>query len=134
MPNYDYECRACGHRFECFQKMTDPKLDRCPECGGRLERLIGPGAGVVFKGSGFYQTDYRSKSYRDAARSERAPAGGEAAGKPDAGQPAGGAKEGGTKEGGTKKTAEKRPAPEAKPSDPPGKGQGPAAKPGPGEP
>ena len=70
MPNYEYECKKCGHRFEVFQKMTDPKLKKCPECGGKVERLIGPGAGIVFKGSGFYQTDYRSESYRKAAKSE----------------------------------------------------------------
>ena len=58
MPNYEYECQKCGHGFEVFQKMTDPKLKRCPVCGGKVVRLIGPGAGVVFKGSGFYSTDY----------------------------------------------------------------------------
>jgi putative FmdB family regulatory protein len=71
MPNYEYECKKCGHRFEVFQKMTDAKLKKCPECGGKVERLIGPGAGIVFKGSGFYQTDYRSESYKKAAKSER---------------------------------------------------------------
>ena len=70
MPNYDYLCTKCGHRFEVFQKMTDPKLTQCPKCGGPVERLIGPGAGVVFKGSGFYQTDYRSDSYKQKAKAE----------------------------------------------------------------
>jgi putative FmdB family regulatory protein len=70
MPHYEYECTQCGHRFEVFQRMTDAKLEVCPECGGRVERLIGPGAGIVFKGSGFYQTDYRSESYKKAAKSE----------------------------------------------------------------
>lgn len=60
MPNYDYECRACGHRFERFQKITDDPLKECPECGGIVERLIGGGAGLIFKGPGFHATDYRS--------------------------------------------------------------------------
>src|SRR5262245_1869658 len=60
MPTYDYKCAACGHCFEAFQSITAKALDKCPECGRkRLERLIGAGAGVIFKGSGFYQTDYK---------------------------------------------------------------------------
>ena len=60
MPTYDYACRACGHRFEHFESFSEPRLKRCPECGkDRLERLIGPGAGILFKGSGFYETDYK---------------------------------------------------------------------------
>jgi putative FmdB family regulatory protein len=70
MPHYEYECKKCGHRFEIFQNMTDPKLTQCPRCGGRVERLIGPGAGLVFKGSGFYKTDYRSDTYKKAAKAE----------------------------------------------------------------
>jgi putative FmdB family regulatory protein len=69
VPTYDYQCEN-GHHFEVFQKMTEPKLEICPQCGGRVERLIGPGAGIVFKGSGFYSTDYRSEKYRRAARSD----------------------------------------------------------------
>ena len=62
MPTYDYVCRACEHAFEHFQGMSDPLLRTCPECGKRkLERLIGSGAGIVFKGSGFYETDYKRK-------------------------------------------------------------------------
>lgn len=61
MPTYRYECEACGHGFELFQSMTDKVKRKCPECGkSRLVRLIGAGAGVIFKGSGFYQTDYKS--------------------------------------------------------------------------
>ena len=71
MPTYDYECRRCKHTFEAFQSMTDKPLRKCPECGGRVRRLIGAGAGIIFKGSGFYATDYRSKSYADAAKTER---------------------------------------------------------------
>ena len=63
MPTYDYVCRACEHRFEHFQSMQDPVLRKCPECGRlKLERLIGAGAGILFKGSGFYETDYKRKS------------------------------------------------------------------------
>lgn len=60
MPTYDYECKDCGHRFEKFQRMTAEPLTECPECGGAVERLIGGGAGMIFKGPGFYATDYRS--------------------------------------------------------------------------
>lgn len=70
MPHYEYECTQCGHHFEVFQRMSDPKLETCPKCGGKIERLIGPGAGIVFKGSGFYQTDYRSQDYQKKAKSE----------------------------------------------------------------
>ena len=60
MPTYDYRCRSCEHAFEHFQGISDPLLRKCPECGRRtLERLFGTGAGVVFKGSGFYETDYK---------------------------------------------------------------------------
>ena len=70
MPTYEYECRQCGHRFEKFQSMKDEPLKQCEKCGGEVRRLIGTGAGIIFKGSGFYQTDYRSKSYKDKAKSE----------------------------------------------------------------
>ena len=75
MPTYDYRCNACAHKFELFQSMSDKVKRKCPECGkNTLERLIGTGAAVLFKGSGFYETDYRSKSYQDAAKSEKAAA------------------------------------------------------------
>jgi putative FmdB family regulatory protein len=69
MPTYDYECDACQHRFEEFQSITSEALRKCPKCGRRkLRRLIGPGAAIVFKGSGFYCTDHRSAAYKkDAA-------------------------------------------------------------------
>ena len=66
MPTYEYECKACGHHFEVYQFMTEKPLRRCPECKGRVERLIGAGAGVIFRGSGFHSTDYRSSSYKSA--------------------------------------------------------------------
>lgn len=72
MPTYDYECDACGHTFELFQSIKDPVKKKCPECGKpKLRRLFGTGAAVVFKGSGFYQTDYRSESYKMAAEKDK---------------------------------------------------------------
>ncbi len=71
MPTYDYVCDDCGHAFELFQSITDPVRRKCPECGKlKLRRLFGTGAAVVFKGSGFYQTDYRSDSYKKAASAD----------------------------------------------------------------
>lgn len=68
MPTYDYECDQCGHKFELYQSINAEPEKKCPECGKRkLRRLIGSGAAVVFKGSGFYQTDYRSDSYKKSA-------------------------------------------------------------------
>lgn len=72
MPTYDYECPDCQHVFEEFQSITAKPLKRCPECGRqRLRRLIGAGAGLIFKGSGFYETDYRSESYNKSAKAEK---------------------------------------------------------------
>ncbi len=72
MPTYDYECDACGHEFELFQSINDPVKRKCPKCGKpKLRRLFGTGAAVVFKGSGFYQTDYRSDSYKKAAEKDK---------------------------------------------------------------
>ncbi|MBN2446261.1 MAG: zinc ribbon domain-containing protein [Phycisphaerae bacterium] len=73
MPTYDYLCDACGHKFEQFQSITAKPLVKCPECGKRkLQRLIGIGGGVIFKGSGFHQTDYRSDSYKQGAKAATA--------------------------------------------------------------
>ncbi len=75
MPTYDYACRACGHEFELFQSINAAVKRKCPECGkNQLQRLIGAGAAVVFSGSGFYQTDYRSESYKKAAKADKASA------------------------------------------------------------
>ena len=72
MPTYNYECGSCGHAFELFQSMTAPVKRKCPACGKlKLQRLIGTGAGFLFKGSGFYETDYRSSSYQQGAKSDR---------------------------------------------------------------
>jgi putative FmdB family regulatory protein len=71
MPTYDYVCERCEHAFEEFQSITAKTLRKCPQCGKlALRRLIGTGAGIIFKGSGFYQTDYRSDSYKKAAQKE----------------------------------------------------------------
>lgn len=72
MPTYEYECTRCGHRFEKFQNIKARPLQRCPQCRGKIRRLIGTGAGVIFKGTGFYATDYRSESYHKARRAEKA--------------------------------------------------------------
>lgn len=71
MPTYEYECTKCGHVFERFQSMHDQPVKRCPVCRCKVRRLLGAGAGIIFKGSGFYQTDYRSDSYRKAAEKEK---------------------------------------------------------------
>ncbi len=74
MPTYEYECRACGHVLEALQSMTEPKLTKCPKCGkNKLARLIGSGSGVIFKGSGFYETDYKKKSSRHSDKKTEAP-------------------------------------------------------------
>jgi putative FmdB family regulatory protein len=60
MPTYEYECEACGHRFERFQQMSARPIRKCPECSGKVRRLIGTGGAIIFKGSGFYATDYHN--------------------------------------------------------------------------
>jgi putative FmdB family regulatory protein len=80
MPTYDYHCEKCGKTFELFQSMKDEPVTVCPkECcqektwsKGKVKRLLGTGAGIIFKGSGFYETDYRSKSYKAGAKSDSA--------------------------------------------------------------
>ena len=72
MPTYDYECDACGHEMEVFQGINDEVLKKCPECGkNKLRRLFGTGAAIVFKGSGFYETDYRSESYKKGEKAAK---------------------------------------------------------------
>lgn len=94
MPTYDYVCSSCGHEFELFQKMTDPPAKKCPECKGKVKRKIGAGAGLLFKGSGFYITDYRSEGYKKDAKA-------------DAGRTEGGKSESGAK----KESGDSKPAP-----------------------
>ena len=100
MPTYDYECDACGHSFELFQSISEPVKKKCPECGKpKLRRLFGTGAAVVFKGSGFYQTDYRSESYKKAAEKDK---------------PASDTKSDGKSEAKSDTAAESKPAPDKK--------------------
>ena len=118
MPTYEYSCEKCGGTFEIVQSMRDESLRECPKelCRqkkwghGKVKRLIGTGAGLIFKGSGFYITDYRSDSYKEAAKKDTAPVSA-AAGEKSAGEKSAGAKE--TKTPATPATPAK--APEAKP-------------------
>ena len=71
MPIYEYKCSDCNRRFEVFQRMSEAPLEECEVCQGKLKRLIGTGAGIIFKGSGFYCTDYRDDSYHAAAKKEK---------------------------------------------------------------
>jgi len=79
MPTYEYECLNCGHNFEAFQKMSDKHLSSCPLCGKEVRRLISSGAGIIFKGSGFYATDYRKKTSLAGGDPDKAKAGDSAA-------------------------------------------------------
>lgn len=73
MPTYEYQCEECEHRFEEFQSITATPLTRCPKCEGKVIRLIGRGGALIFKGSGFYQTDYRSSKYKEKEKKEGKP-------------------------------------------------------------
>jgi putative FmdB family regulatory protein len=96
MPTYDYECSACGHTLDVFQGINDPHVKKCPQCGkSKLQRQFGTGAAIVFKGSGFYQTDYRSDSYKKAAKadSQKSDGGSSESGKSEGGKTASGKSE-----------------------------------------
>ena len=81
MPTYEYRCDACGHQFEQYQSITAAPLRTCPACNKRaVQRLLGTGGGIIFKGSGFHQTDYRSESYKKAASAEKTATSGNDAG------------------------------------------------------
>lgn len=71
MPTYEYECQKCHHVFEKFQSISDPPAKRCPKCRSKVKKLLSAGAGIIFKGSGFYQTDYRSDGYKKAAKADK---------------------------------------------------------------
>jgi len=74
MPTYEYECEKCGYRFEQFQSITEKLLKRCPMCRCKVKRLFGTGSGIIFKGNGFYRTDYRSQGYKEAEKQEKSTA------------------------------------------------------------
>jgi putative FmdB family regulatory protein len=102
MPTYDYVCQACDHAFEEFQAITAKPLKKCPDCGKlKLQRLIGTGAGVIFKGSGFYETDYRGGDYDKAKKAEAD------AGKPKEGKDKKDGKAGSDSTSGTKDSSKK---------------------------
>ncbi|MEE9403774.1 MAG: zinc ribbon domain-containing protein [Algisphaera sp.] len=107
MPTYDYVCDACDHAFEEFQMMSAKVLKKCPECGkAKLRRLIGMGAGVIFKGGGFYETDYRSDSYtKDAKADKPAESKGDKGGKSDKGDKGKSSSDGSGKSAGDKQGA-----------------------------
>jgi putative FmdB family regulatory protein len=96
MPTYEYSCQKCGQTFEAFQSMRDEAFRECPKelCRlpkwghGKVKRLLGTGAGLIFKGSGFYSTDYRSESYKAGAKKESAPKASESGDKPSKTEPA----------------------------------------------
>ena len=110
MPTYEYSCQKCGQTFEAFQSMRDEPFRECPKelCRlskwghGKVKRLLGTGAGLIFKGSGFYSTDYRSESYKAAAKKESAPKASEGSDKSPKSEPAK------TSSSGETKTAEKK--------------------------
>ena len=71
MPTYEYQCQKCKHEFEAFQQIKDRPLSKCPKCKGEVKRLISSGAGFIFKGSGFYTTDYRSREYKEKQKQDK---------------------------------------------------------------
>ena len=106
MPTYDYVCDACDHKFEHFQGINDPVLKKCPECKKqKLRRLFGTGGAIMFKGSGFYITDYRSDSYKKAAEADKG------GGKPDTSKSDTGKSESGKSEPAKAETKAKSDAP-----------------------
>ena len=114
MPTYEYKCDACGHAFEKFQQITAAPVKKCPECGkSKVRRLISAGGGMIFKGSGFYITDYRSEGYSNAAKADSAAkeGGGESGAKEVAVKDSGGKAEGKTE---TKPEAKAESKPESK--------------------
>ncbi len=106
MPTYEYQCDACNHNFDEFQSMTAKPLKKCPKCGKpKLRRLFGTGAAIIFKGSGFYQTDYRSDSYKQAAKAESESAKPAATANSDTAQPSANGSTGSTGTNGSAVTA-----------------------------
>ncbi|NOT30136.1 MAG: zinc ribbon domain-containing protein [Planctomycetes bacterium] len=117
MPTYEYLCAACGHELELFQNISEAPKKKCPACKRqKLKRKIGGGAGFLFKGSGFYLTDYRSDSYKKGAEAEAKPAEPSSA-SPTAGEKTPGEKGAGEKKKGATSGGEKKPATPAPPAD-----------------
>lgn len=85
MPTYEYQCQKCKRRHEAFQSITAKPLTKCQRCGGRLQRLLGSGSGFLFKGSGFYITDYRSQSYHEAKKNDQPSSGSSSTTSPSSG-------------------------------------------------
>ena len=83
MPTYEYECEECGKVFDKVHKMTEKPRVKCPKCGRRAKKLIGTGAGIIFKGDGFYATDYRSREYNEAKKKDSQPSKETSSEKPD---------------------------------------------------
>jgi putative FmdB family regulatory protein len=108
MPTYDYRCKKCGHELELYQSMSEAPKRKCPNCGKlSLDRLIGAGAGILFRGGGFYQTDYRSDSYKKSAEADsKSKSEGDSSGK-----------KGKSDDAGTKATPKAEPKPEPKQRD-----------------
>ena len=88
MPTYEYRCTSCSNQFEKFQRMSDEPVAECPACGSRAERRLSGGAGLLFKGSGFYITDYRGDSYKKAAGADKGESGSSSESKPSDSKPA----------------------------------------------
>ncbi len=86
MPTYEYRCTDCGHEFEEFQPISDPPITICPKCDGKTERVITGGAGLIFKGSGFYITDYRNSKYKADASKDKSGITSPSTSKPSAGK------------------------------------------------
>jgi putative FmdB family regulatory protein len=116
MPTYEYQCEACGHKFERFQSIKADPIKKCPECGkNKVKRLIGIGAGMIFKGSGFYITDYRDSSYKEKAKADSGASSGSGESKSDA-KPTGGESASSTESKPAATKSESKPAKSEKPS------------------
>ncbi len=114
MPTYDYRCKACSHTWEALESIKAEPTKKCPECGkAKAERVIGPGAGILFKGTGFYITDYRSEGYKKAAKAEGGSEGSKSdgGGKSDGAKSEGGKSEGGKSESGKSEAGKSEPKP-----------------------
>ena len=120
MPTYDYECDACQHTWELFQRITENPIKKCPECGKKkARRLFGTGSAVMFKGSGFYETDYRSESYKKGEKAAKESKSESSGGKSDSKGKGGSGKNGsgGKSESGSQGSSDSKPSKPKKKSD-----------------